>query len=118
MTVVYNAEKRLFPASDVLWSKPELINAMVRDVLIGQTEAFIDMTIDCERPEDITRASMNETLRGVKDSARDYLEDVVADFRRAVFEALDKANYGAVVTGIKYDLAGDVKDIEVDVSVS
>ena len=118
MSVVYKQDQQRFTADDVVWAKQELIDAVVKYALIGQTEAFIDMTIDNERPEDITRASVNETLRGVKESAQDFLDDVLGDLRRAIEQRLQTINYGAAVTGIKYDLAGDVTDIEVDVSVS
>jgi hypothetical protein len=118
MSVVFKAEDRKFTADEVLWSKQELVNALVEAALVGQTEAFIEMIKDGERPEDITRATVNETLRGVKDSARDFLNDVIGDLQRAIEQRLQTVAYGAAVTGIKYDLAGDVTDIEVDVSVS
>lgn len=118
MTVVYKQEEQRFKAGEVLWLKKELIDAVVREALVSQTEAFIDMIIDTEKPEYITRDSVNETLRGVKESTQEFLKDVVADFEAAVMKRLEEAGYGAAVTGIKYDLAGDVTDIEVDVSVS
>jgi hypothetical protein len=117
MTVVYKASEQRFTANDVLWSKRELVNAMVEAALIGQTEGFIELIADGERGEDITRASVNETLKGVKDSAQDFINDVIGDLQRALTARLKEVNYGAAVTGIKYDLAGDVTDIEVDVSV-
>ena len=119
MTVVFKQnEARVFTANDVLWAKETLINAMVEQALIGQTEAFVDMIMDGERGEDITRASVNTTLRGVKESAAEFLNDVIGDLQRAVEQRLEAVNYGAAVTGLKFDLAGDVVDIEVDVSVS
>ena len=118
MSVVFNQGEQTFKASEVLWSKRELINAIVEQALVGQTEAFIDMIIDGERPETITRNSVNETLRGVKESTQEFLNDMVADFEAALRARLAEVNYGAAVTGIKYDLAGDVTDIEVDISVS
>jgi hypothetical protein len=117
MTVVYRAGEQTFKAVEVLWAKRELVNAIVEQALIGQTEAFIEMIMDGERGEDITRASVNETLRGVKDSAQDFINDMVGDLQRALDKRLAEVNYGAAVTGIKYDLAGDVTDIEVDVTV-
>ena len=119
MTVVFKQnDARVFTANDVLWAKETLINAMVEQALIGQTEAFVDMIMDGERGEDITRASVNTTLRGVKESAAEFLNDVIGDLQRAVEKRLEAVNYGAAVTGLKFDLAGDVVDIEVDVSVS
>jgi hypothetical protein len=117
MTVVYRAGEQTFKAVEVLWAKRELVNAIVEQALISQTEGFIEMIMDGEGPEEITRASVNETLRGVKDSAQDFINDMIGDLQRALDARLKEVNYGAAVTGIKYDLAGDVTDIEVDVSV-
>lgn len=116
MSVVFKQGEQTFKASEVLWAKKELINAVVEQALIGQTEAFIDMIIDGQ--EDLSRAAINDTLRGVKESTQEFLNDMVADLQHAIDERLREVNYGAAVTAIKYDLAGDVTDIEVDVSVS
>jgi hypothetical protein len=98
-----------------LFGKRELVNAVVEQVLISQTEAFIEMIMDGQ--EDMSRNGINETLRGVKDSATDFIGDMMGDLESMIRERLKAVNYGAAVTGIKYDLAGDVIDIEVDVSV-
>jgi hypothetical protein len=118
MTVVFNRkDQQKFVVDQVLWHDKDLINALVEKALVGQTEAFIDMILDTESG-DITRASVNNTLRGVKESANEFLADMIGDLQRAVERRLEAVNYGAAVTGIKYDLAGDVVDIEVNVSVS
>ena len=118
MTVVYNAsEQKLFTASEVLWAKRELIDAMIKSALVGQTEGFLEMIADGERGEDITRATVNETLRGVPESAGEFLNDMIGDLQRELERRLKQARYGAAVTGLKYDLAGDVTDIEVDLSI-
>ncbi len=116
MSVIYKAGERTFKASEVLWAKRELIDAIVESALINQTEGFIEMIIDGQ--EDMSRNGINETLKGVKDSAGDFLADMIGDLKYEVERRLKAAQYGAAVTGIKYDLAGEVKDIEVDVSVS
>jgi hypothetical protein len=115
MTVVYRAGEQTFKASQVLWAKKELVNAIVEQALINQTEAFIEMIMDGQ--EDMSRAGINNTLRGVKESATDFIGDMMSDLEHALRERMKAVNYGAAVTGIKYDLAGDVTDIEVDVSV-
>jgi hypothetical protein len=115
MTVVYRAGEQTFKASQVLWAKKELVNAVVEAALINQTEAFIEMIMDGQ--EDMSRNGINETLRGVKESATDFIGDMMSDLEHAIRERMKAVNYGAAVTGIKYDLAGDVIDIEVDVSV-
>ena len=118
MSVIFKQGEQTFKASEVLWQKKELVNAIVEQALIGQTEAFIDMIIDGERPQDITRESVNNILRGVKESASEFLNDMIGDLDSAVQKRLEEVSYGAAVTGIKYDLAGDVTDIEVDISVA
>jgi hypothetical protein len=118
MSVIFKAGERSFKASEILWAKRELIDAIVEQALLNQTEGFIEMIMDGEKPADITRDSVNNILRGVKDSAEDFLNDMIGDLQHEVKRRLEAASYGASVTGIKYDLAGDVTDIEVDVSVS
>jgi hypothetical protein len=115
MTVVYKAGEQTFKAVEVLWAKQALVNAIVEQALISQTEAFIDMIMDGQ--EDLSRAGINETLKGVKESATDFIGDMISDLEHALRERMKAVNYGAAVTGIKYDLAGDVTDIEVNVSV-
>jgi hypothetical protein len=115
MTVVYKAGEQTFKAVEVLWAKRELVNAIVEQALISQTEAFIEMIMDGQ--EDLSRAGINETLKGVKESATDFIGDMMSDLEHALRERMKAVNYGAAVTGIKYDLAGDVTDIEVDVTV-
>lgn len=118
MSVIYKADEQKFTAEQVLWQKRELVDAIIRSALIGQTEGFIDMIMDGESPGEITRASVNETLRGVPESAQEFLNDVLGDLEYAIKERMKAVRYGAAVIGIKYDLAGDVKDVEVDVSVN
>lgn len=118
MTVIFKKGEGTFKAHEFLWAKKEVIDAVVEQALINQTEAFLDMIIDNEKPEDITRDSINNILRGVKDSTGEFLNDVMSDIRSAIEKRLEEVGYGAAVTGIKYDLAGDVVDIEVDISVS
>jgi hypothetical protein len=115
MTVVFKQGEQTFKAVEVLWAKRELVNAIVEQALISQTEAFIEMIMDGQ--EDLSRNGINETLRGVKESATDFIGDMISDLEHALRERMKAVNYGAAVTGIKYDLAGDVTDIEVDVSV-
>jgi len=115
MTVVFKQGEQTFKAVELLFSKRELVNAVVEQALISQTEGFIDMIIDGQ--EDLSREAINETLRGVKESTEDFIGDMLSDFESMLRERLKQVNYGAAVTGIKYDLAGDVTDIEVNVTV-
>jgi hypothetical protein len=117
MTVVVKQEQvRKYTTDEFLWAKRELVDELVRSALVGQTEAFVDMIMDGQA--DLTRAGIQDTLRNVKESANEFLSDMIGDLQREVERRLEAAQYGAAVTGIKYDLAGDVVDIEVDVSVA
>ena len=116
MTVIATQTEQKFKASEFLWAKRELVDAIVREALISQTEAFVDMIVDGQ--EDLTRAGIQDTLKGVKESAEAFLADMIGDLKHEIERRLAVAQYGAAVTGIKYDLAGDVSDIEVDVTVS
>ena len=116
MSVIASQTEQRFKASEVLWAKRELVDAIVREALISQTEAFVDMIVDGQ--EDLSRPAIQETLKGVKESAGEFLNDMIGDLQFALEARLRDAQYGASVTGIKYDLAGDVTDIEVDVTVS
>ena len=116
MSVIATQTEQRFKAGEFLWAKRELIDAIVREALISQTEAFVDMIVDGQ--EDLSRAGIQETLKGVKESAGEFLNDLIGDLKHEVQRRLNAAQYGAAVTGIKYDLAGDVKDIEVDVTVA
>ena len=115
MTVVFKQGEQTFKAVELLFGKRELVNAIVEQALISQTEAFIEMIMDGQ--EDLSRAGINETLKGVKESATDFIGDMMGDLEHAIRERMKAVNYGAAVTGIKFDLAGDVTDIEVNVSV-
>lgn len=122
MTVVYrkDAEAR-YTIEEVMWAREDLLKAIVRHALIGQTEAFVDMTVDCQSDmdkEQLTRDGLQAGLGGVMEATADFLEDMLTDLKFEVLRKLKEANYGAVVTGIKYDLAGEISDIEVDISVS
>lgn len=116
MSVVYKAGQQTFKATDVLWAKRELIQAIVEQALVNQTEAFVDMIVDGQ--EDMSRAGIQETLKGVKESTGEFLNDLIGDLKYEVERQLKAAQYGAAVTGLKFDLAGDVSDIEVDVTVA
>ena len=116
MSVVFTGGDRRFTANEVLWAKRELIDEIVKAALISQTEAFVDMIVDGQ--EDLSRNGIQETLKGVKDSTGEFLNDLIGDLKFEIERRLQAAQYGAAVTGIKYDLAGEVSDIEVDVTVA
>jgi hypothetical protein len=115
MTVVFKTDEQKFTAREVLWSNKMLIDSMVKTALVGQTEAFLDMIMDAT--DHVDRTGINNTLLGVKDSAQEFIDDMMLDLKRALTERMKQARYGAAVTGLKFNLSGDVKDIEVNLSI-
>ena len=124
MPVIFKQSTETFSANNILWSTKDLIRALVQAALVSQTESHIDMAINFQTEslyfdeDSMSRSSIQTTLSNVKISARDLLGDLMEDLKRSVLEELEQTQYGAIVTGIKYSLAGDVTDIEVAVSVS
>ena len=121
MTVIHKTETNTFAVGDVLHAKERLLDAIVRDVLIGQTESLIEMVVDDQRnmdASDLDRDGLQNLLRDVKVAAADYLNDTMRELQSALIARLEDAAYGACVTGIKYDLAGEITDVEVDVTIS
>ena len=118
MTVVHHTQARGFMAVDVLLSRAELIEAVVQEALISQTEAFVDAVIDSQDHNPVSRESILATMKGVPASTEDYINDVLNDLRIAVLERLASTLYSPAVTGIKYDREGKVDDIEVDVQIN
>ena len=122
MTVVFREEdEQRFTAQDTVQAKEELVKAIVRDALVSRTDAFIDMLCDCHRDmkeSELTRAGIQAALGSIKGTTADFLDNVLSDLKDAVLDRLKEANYGAIVTGIKYNLAGEIVDVDVDVTVS
>lgn len=115
MSVIFAKQTETFEAEDIALSNTRFEKAFVRYILVSQTEAVVDMLIDGDRNQ--TRQELQDSLRGVPIGAEDYVDDLLADVVAGIKRRLETALYGAAVTGVKYDLAGDIKDIEVDVSI-
>lgn len=120
MTVIYKDQPAAtnIKASDIMWKQKQVARSVVREALISHTEAYIDMMCDGQGEMGTTRNELQASLGSVKESVEDLLEDIVADFTSELKKQLKEALYGAIVTGIKYDLAGNVKDVDVDISVN
>lgn len=123
MTVVYRADEHAesFNVKKLLNVDQALVRALVRELLVGGTEAAIEqLTGHQELMEagDLSRQGIQDYLREVPENAEVFIEDVLYVLLSTVKHNIRVANYGAAVTGIKYGLAGDIKDVEVDVTVT
>ena len=123
MTVVYRNENQTntFTAGRLLNFDQILVTALVRQLLIDGTESAIEQVLDRQADmdgQDLQRSSIQDYLREVPENAEVFIEDVLHDLLSTVKHNIRTALYGAAVTGIKYDLAGNVTDVEVDVTVN
>jgi len=117
MTVVYQQGNETIKASAVIYADKAAIRALVKHALMSMTEARIDKLVDCQE-SCASRADIQHSMKYVKESTEDFLREAMSDLQEAVFKEFEAAQFGAIVTGMKFDLAGDVKDIEVDISVN
>jgi hypothetical protein len=118
MTVIVKTPVENFGAHDIMWKQKQVAQAIVRKALADQTEAYVDMMCDGDGEMGTTRDELQATLSGVRHSVEDMLDDLLADLVTEVKAQLKDVLYGAIVTGIKYDLAGGLKDVEVNISVN
>lgn len=118
MAVIFKAPDETFAAHEIAWSSKKVTQAIARHMLLNHTAAYIDMMCDGQAEMGTTRDELQASLGGVKPSVEDIADDLLDDFVMAVKQQLKAALYGAIVTGIKYDLAGGIKDVDIDVSVS
>lgn len=116
MAVIFDRKDCMFNAGDLLWGKRSLAEAVVEKALVNQTEAFIDMIVDGQA--DLSRAGIQDTLKGVKEDTEEILDDMLNGLVIEIKERFKAARLETAVTGIKYDLTGEVTDIDVNVSVT
>jgi hypothetical protein len=106
-----------FTARDVLDMEPRVMRALAKELLLRQAEATLTVVIDdpgvCPV---LTRDSINDELRNVEGCARDSMQDFLEDICLKVKQVMHGVAFGAAVTCIRFDLAGDPTEIELDVA--
>lgn len=118
MTVIFKPEvDNAIRPSELIYVDRKAVKAIVRAALISTTEAHVDFLIDF--PDSYkTRDDIQGTLTSVKAQTADFLKDVLDDLRKSVLFELENAQYGGAVTSMKFDLAGGLSDVEIDMTVN
>lgn len=109
-----------FTVVDVMFAKEEFVKEFVKQILVDQTDAVVELLISDQDyiNGELTRKEIQHHLRAVKSNAHDFINDLLSDLKHSIYEELYRAQYGAIVTEIKYGIAGDVIDAKVDVTVT
>lgn len=117
MTINTAIEPKHFSTDEFLWANRFTAHALVRSAVISQTEAHLDMVQDF-RADYPNRDSIQDSLAGIKNQTKVLISDLIDALRASLLHEVDLMQLGAIVTGLKYDLAGDYKDVEVDVTIN
>ena len=94
-------------------SDANFIQALATQLVAGQVEAHLDMIADAGQDEYSTYNDVAGCVAGAKESVQDYMEDLMAEFRDALFEAVNNVNINTKAVLLKPD-----GDIDADVTVS
>ena len=98
----------------VLYNKDN-IRAMAVQIVANQVEAHLDMISDAGIKEYSTYADVNNCVLGAKETVKDYIEDLLSDFRKTLLSEIEKVVVETKAVILKPD--GDI-DADVDVSIT
>lgn len=114
MTVVTNMQApNSYTAKDMLWSEKGAINAMVRDIIEGQAETWIEMSLD--DPDGLTKSYVEKQLKdNLRNNAKQVIADLMDELVAAMHKEIDTVQFSAHVTSINYTVPmGEVDDVKV-----
>ena len=120
MSIKFQVPVSTFTDNDFMWVSDKLVHSIARAALLNQTDAFIELLIDSQEmmePEMLERSKVQGQLDGIKDDAKQFVEDVIEDLRSALLQKINQMKFDPIVTGIKYDRTGAIEDIAVDIEV-
>lgn len=89
----------------------DLIAIMAKQILAGQVEAHIEMACDYGN-EYKTFSEVENCIQGAKETVNDYLDDILSEFRDALYAAAREAEI--TVKTVTFEGEG-LKDAEVEV---
>lgn len=107
-----------FTAREILDQDPRVLRALAKAALLRQAELVVRVLEDDPHVTPVTRDSINEALVPVEAHARDILQDLFDEMCIEVERVMNTIQFGAAVTGMRFDLAGDVTEIELNVSLA
>lgn len=89
----------------------QLISIMAKQIVAGQVEAHIEMACDYGN-EYKTFKEVENCIQGAKETVGDYLDDILSEFRDALYAAAREAEI--TVKNVTFEGEG-LKDAEVEV---
>jgi Zn-dependent M32 family carboxypeptidase len=114
MTVSYSGVSQTVRATDVLYSRAEVVKAIVQAAMVNMAEGNVEMLLDC--PEEYpTKADLERVFQGLHDQATDFVEDVFDELKQSVLDQIARQKYTARVTALRYDDDSAMSDIDVKI---
>jgi hypothetical protein len=95
----------------LLW-QTDAVRAMAVQIVAGQVEGHLDMISDAGVKEYSTYEEVDACIQGAKESVKDYIEDMIAEFRSSLLEEIAKIKIETKAVLLKKD------DIDADVEVT
>ncbi len=90
----------------------DAIRALAVQLVAGQIEGHLDMINDAGVKEYSTYEEVDDCIQGAKESVKDYIEDLIADFRSSLLEEIAKVKIETKAVLLKKN------DIDADVEVT
>lgn len=115
MTIVVDGDSTMLSADEIIYGSKKAIDAIALALVLSDTNTSIDMIKDC--PEDFsTKELIERKLNAEKTMAYETLEDALDIVRARVREKLDLTEYRHRVLAMRYDLNGELTDIDVKIA--
>jgi len=95
----------------------EMVANVAKMFLVSAAETSVDMLRDDNHEEYSTKEDMDNYLRCLQAIAGDMIRDFCNDFQDSLLSYIGKANVKPMITNLKYDVEGRLKDITVHLLV-
>ena len=114
MTISHTGVSQNVSATNVLYSRQDVIKALAQAAILNMAEADVDMLCDCPA-EYPTKGDCERVFQGLHEQATDLVNDMFDELKEKLLEELAQKRYTARVTGLHYDKEGNMDDITVQV---
>ena len=110
----YSGVSQTLTANKVLYSNEEVVKAIAQAAMVNMAEGNVEMLCDCPS-EYPTKADIERVFSGLHEQATDLVNDLFDELKAEVLKELLTKTYTARVTAMKFDDAGEMSDIDVQV---
>lgn len=91
----------------------DMIKSMAAQLVAGQVEAHLDMISDAGPKEYGSFVEVDVCIRNAKETVKDYIEDLLSDFRETLYAEIAKVDVKTTAVLLKPN-----DEIDADVTVS